>query len=67
MPEKLKPCPFCGGKAKYFKIKSKAMKSWRFIACLKCGCRTATYPPVDYEISNIVVERWNRRASNENL
>lgn len=64
MPEKLKLCPFCGGEAKYFKIKSKAMKGWRFVACLKCGCRTATYPPVDFEIGNIAKERWNRRAEN---
>ena len=47
----LKPCPFCGGKAKFFctVIKERTVhRGWLFrIVCTECK---ATLPKTDYEI-----------------
>lgn len=51
--EKLKPCPFCGGKAK-------AINS---IVGVKVGCRkcAATFD-WEFKTKNFAVRYWNRRA-----
>jgi Lar family restriction alleviation protein len=46
---KLKPCPFCGGKDIRF------FKSW--LRCEKCGCETDFYSTVAEAI-----EAWNTRV-----
>ena len=56
---RLKPCPFCGNKAKYF---DDIGGGWRYVACVRCGCRTAMYPPCNGELRDIAVARWNKRA-----
>lgn len=68
--EKLKPCPFCGGEAKFF-VKSKSVmgevRGWQFgIFCSRCDVTT---PRRDYkielsfegsgEIKTIIDEREN--------
>lgn len=79
MSEELKPCPFCGGKAK-FKIATSSstsmQKGFRFnIACSKCR---ASFPKT-YEVEHTLAENgdmiaitderemavkaWNRRAN----
>lgn len=58
----LKPCPFCGGKAKLETCLEREYNSlidYYFIRCTSCGCRTGTYPP---EYMHEAAERWNRRA-----
>lgn len=71
----LKPCPFCGGKAKAYKcdatgqyytevhdfIKRLAGRdlTHRFIKCYKCGIRTKVYA-TDKGAFNA----WNRRVDN---
>lgn len=50
----LKPCPFFGGKARIF-----GMKSMSLVGCTNCGCVTAVYGTVDE-----AVEMWNRRQDN---
>ena len=57
MPEKLKPCPFCGGRGEAVVCLSR--RNWHFIVCLKCGCRTAQYP----KSLDIPFEAWNRRVN----
>ncbi len=55
----LKPCPFCGGKAREkTHISGKWKKSkWFFVECSVCGSRT-TISSVKEETE----EAWNRRA-----
>lgn len=60
--EKLKPCPFCGGKAVLSLYYGSAK-----IVCTSCGARTK--PRGDRREEDnciaIVKERWNRRVANE--
>lgn len=58
MPEmfELKPCPFCGGKAEL------CGDNYFWVSCT--SCYTDTYGSHDKED---VIERWNRRVSDENL
>lgn len=60
MSKKLKPCPFCGGKARL--IFSRYEVS--FIQCEKCNARVDWYDAKLYE-SKIDIEAWNRRVSND--
>lgn len=60
----LKPCPFCGGKAKLKVITTDAIAMmpnfyWHRVSCMKCG---ATVEATD---SLTAIEAWNRRT-NEN-
>jgi Lar family restriction alleviation protein len=56
--DKLKPCPFCGGKAKHMTIEpDENMRSGYFVYCLNCECATPVVPlPVN------AVDIWNRRV-----
>ena len=55
MAEKLKPCPFCGGKAVF-------IQEFGYVVCLKCGCRTATYLSAVFN-NQQVITKWNRRVN----
>ena len=50
---KLKPCPFCGGKA----VKLGVNVFW--VKCCECGSETAVYGS-----AKKAKEAWNRRADN---
>lgn len=56
----LKPCPFCGGEAKwYFK------KPIGLIGCGECGAIPFTYSANHEEdVKQKAIEAWNRRADN---
>ena len=60
MPNELKNCPFCGGKADvvlytiYGKVKS------YFVYCQRCGCQSR-----DYSTKQNAKKAWNRRANDE--
>lgn len=56
MPEELKPCPFCGGKAELILIKGMDEK---YIKCTNCGVSTL----LSIERKTVIRE-WNRRADN---
>ena len=58
---KLKPCPFCGGKAKLLKDEFGSTPDWWYAACRNLDCRVhaeTTDRPTPQEAAEI----WNRRA-----
>lgn len=55
---KLKPCPFCGYRA--VEMSLRYPEGWKYVACLDCGSRTASYPP-----NGSHIKAWNRRVNNE--
>ena len=61
MTEKLKPCPFCGGKAQHYTYSTYGGREKHGIECLKCikAC-------VDHcETKKEAVEAWNRRIGDD--
>lgn len=62
--EKLKPCPFCGGKARLF-TEFRGITPVAFIRCDKCRVRTADVcASINYTAVETAAEAWNRRADN---
>ena len=64
----LKPCPFCGGHARLFRIghqNGTAFDDWG-IECVKCGAMPWAFSVYQFEdqaeIHEKCAERWNRRA-----
>jgi len=60
----LKPCPFCGGKARLF------VSNGVRVLCTKCG--VTTWTAVDSERVGTsavedVIEAWNRRKNNNEV
>ena len=59
MPEKLKPCPFCGGEAEI--VRTDNYGTFKFFAtCLVCG---AEMPRVSRTMTQ-AAGAWNRRVDN---
>lgn len=66
--ENLKPCPFCGGEAKF----RNECHNDLLIACVKCtDCLASTYANSNSyhgrtldELEEMVIKAWNRRANN---
>lgn len=50
----LKPCPFCGGEAKIFKMASDQLK---MVVCSDCMAQSGLFLT-----DNEAIEAWNRRA-----
>lgn len=75
MMEKLKPCPFCGGKGKIKAAKKDRVGFTIWCECEECYAKTGGYCPEikdeDCAIEEIdfcrkaAVEAWNRRANDE--
>lgn len=65
---KLKPCPFCGGEAKYQKI-TDAMGDVVFVGYIvKCTkCFAAPLPNNYTGDKKKAAERWNRRESADEI
>ena len=55
---RLKPCPFCGGKADY-----QAYRTGQYVQCRKCKATSDIFNHNDFwEINRIAAaEAWNRR------
>lgn len=53
----LKPCPFCGGKAKIMKM---GYPHW--IYCLDCGARVHGRVVGEKEGEEASIKAWNRRT-----
>lgn len=68
--EELKPCPFCGGKAKinYERIPGSSRGCWAQVICEKCHGRSAgTWENTYSTAEKKEVKKWNCRASNEEM
>ena len=55
MSETLKPCPFCGGEARFETYGGTACA----VVCQTCGCGT---PTMRLDDGMIAADLWNRRA-----
>ena len=60
----IKPCPFCGGKAKLLKDEFGGTSDWWYAACgnLDCGIRAET---ADRPTPQEAAKLWNRRAGED--
>lgn len=59
---KLKPCPFCGGKAVFKDIDS----SCSYVRCEKCGATGKTVKiSKKYSSDEKAIEAWNGRVTND--
>ena len=75
MIDKLKPCPFCGGtKLKLTKKRTKYKGHDAYIASIRCNsCHarggTVTNLTIPYavkeDVEAIAIERWNKRAGEQ--
>jgi Lar family restriction alleviation protein len=66
---KLKPCPFCWGKARIRSV-YRALGEGKFVwpECEECGARMPDiFVKASYCANDKAVEAWNRRASNETV
>lgn len=64
----LKPCPFCGGKARIFHkiLKNGHHPPISYIECSNCRNRTISFPiRPDVASDELAVEAWNRRVKND--
>ena len=61
MDEKLKPCPFCGGKA-YID----GERHWWVVVCDACKCRLGENN-AEFETKEEAIEAWNTRAIEQQL
>ena len=63
MNEELKPCPFCGSKARFVKVSdtmgSMKLTAWK-VQCSKCWC--SPYPNNAHGDKHVVAQQWNTRA-----
>ena len=59
--DKLKPCPFCGGKAKIVDVSG----GWCAVVCDKCEAtsKCIVYSGA-YAAEAAAIKAWNRRADN---
>jgi Lar family restriction alleviation protein len=55
---KLKPCPFCGGKAKIYQD---IELHWAWVSCSECDSVTAKWHSVKGEHIKAASEIWNKR------
>lgn len=59
MPDKLRPCPFCGGEAElraFYQNKADRRRT-RIVVCKACGVRTK-----DWTQSRHAIKQWNGRV-----
>lgn len=66
MSDELKPCPHCGGQAKYQQIPGESMNpnaGGCFIECSQCQASTNLLFPLKDDVRCELTERWNRRAA----
>lgn len=62
--EDLKPCPFCGGKARVLAVN--IFRPEIQVMCEKCRSRTLTYKGGDfYDTKYLAIQAWNRRESDD--
>ena len=62
MTDELKPCPFCGGEARTYRLQYGLMKKY-CIECLECGAELPMMFCSEDEVKAIAA--WNRRPGND--
>lgn len=66
MPNEMKPCPFCGGKAKLNIQKVTGGYDYAYVICTGCRISTMQYEAsAEYCAKDKAIEDWNRRADND--
>ena len=61
MPEKLKPCPFCGNTHPRI---ARGIHGQRYVVCETCGAYNASTVERDEKrAEQIAVKKWNMRAA----
>lgn len=59
--DKLKPCPFCGGKAE---LENSMRENCSRIKCTKCRVKTEAFiKSFKYSSDQLAAEAWNRRVN----
>ena len=61
MTDKLKPCPFCGGKAFVKEHKFHGCSNTYGVKCSECHTQTLQF----FDTEEIAVKRWNTRTPKE--
>lgn len=69
---KLKPCPFCGGKASYMTYNTERgvfttrSRKYIYFKCKNCEAQTKAFPEsVHYSAEEKAMEAWNKRVGEE--
>lgn len=69
MSEDMKPCPFCGGAARWGKCVPGEQElendGAEYIECESCGASTCLVFPCMDDVKQPLRDRWNRRASED--
>lgn len=68
--KRLLPCPFCGGNAHYLIIDQEEdprKAGGEYIECTNCGASTNITIPLMDVVTEIVIEKWNRRTKPKKL
>ena len=66
--DELKPCPFCGGKAKLYATITRTYPNHckHYCYCEKCYATGESFSDLENDGSSVfkAIEAWNRRADN---
>jgi Lar family restriction alleviation protein len=58
---KLKPCPFCGGKAEKVEVTEPSNVGGYVVQCRDCEASTRVWFPIKDSVDHILAEAWNKR------
>jgi Lar family restriction alleviation protein len=61
--EALKPCPFCGGVARFLEVEEEQNMGAVVVECIRCHCCTACVFPAKDDARPHASELWNRRTA----
>ena len=61
----LKPCPFCGGEAKYFRTQTLNGPMHKVRCTNFSGCQVRELQTKSFNKKEQAIEAWNRRSDNE--
>lgn len=59
--KELKPCPFCGGKAKMIEHDFHKLEATWGVRCVECGAQTNQF----FTMRALATKAWNRRTQDD--